>query len=48
VRSQLDEVESSAGKGTGELEERVEVLEAEIEELGSVTSQLCGEVEFLC
>jgi hypothetical protein len=48
LRGRLDGVQSSAGEGTGELEERLERVEEEVEELGSVASQLCSEVEFLC
>jgi hypothetical protein len=48
LRGQLEGLESSAGEGNGEVEERLERVEEEVEELGSVASQLCGEVEFLC
>jgi hypothetical protein len=48
LRGQVEGLESSAGEGSGEVEERLERVEEELEELGSVTSQLCGEVEFLC
>jgi hypothetical protein len=43
LRGQLEGLESSAGEGNGELEERVE----RVEEFGCVASQLCSEVEIL-
>jgi hypothetical protein len=46
LRGQLEGLESSAGEGNPEVEERLERVEEEVEELGSVASELCSEAEF--
>ncbi len=40
--------EVEAGGDTGEVEDRLEALEEEVEGLGGVTSELCSELDFFC